>query len=433
MTNKVEILDAIMSSGKTTAILNWFDNNLNQRYIYVTPLLSEAEGRIADTEYGCKYAKFYSPEHATTTYFDEDGVERTISGKGVDFLRLLKEGKNVSCTHALFSEMTKHHLDWIKSQKYIVVLDEELDVISGLDGFTKTDKEFLLDNNTISIDDENGKVSWIRQVPNNGFKYGKFKWLCDEGMLYAAKRSQHMMVVQLPIELIAAAERFIVLSYLFKGSVFDKFLQLHKIDTADFTDVSVDSKGVKERIASLIEVVGLEYTNKFRTGSLSYNWYDESNNKLKPIETAIIGTAKPLGMKSEDVMYTFPKTYAYPPKKNSRKISPNGYKPESIIKGARDEYGNTVINKCWVDCSCRATNELANKRLLVHCLNRYPNAVVQAFLQDYGYGIDEDNFALSEMLQWMFRGCVRKGEKMYVCILSKRMLGLYNKWLESIK
>lgn len=36
MTNKVEILDAIMSSGKTTAILNWFDNNLNQRYIYVT-------------------------------------------------------------------------------------------------------------------------------------------------------------------------------------------------------------------------------------------------------------------------------------------------------------------------------------------------------------------------------------------------------------
>ncbi len=26
-----------------------------------------------------------------------------------------------------------------------------------------------------------------------------------------------------------------------------------------------------------------------------------------------------------------------------------------------------------------------------------------------------------------------KGEKMYVCILSKRMLGLYNKWLESIK
>jgi len=69
----------------------------------------------------------------------------------------------------------------------------------------------------------------------------------------------------------------------------------------------------------------------------------------------------------------------------------------------------------------------------VHCLNRYPNAVVQAFLQDYGYGIDEDNFALSEMLQWMFRGCVRKGEKMYVCILSKRMLGLYSKWLESIK
>ena len=58
----VEILDSMMGSGKTTAILQWIDNKCNtERFIYVSPLLSEVEhgGRI---HRDCKVAKFNSPE-----------------------------------------------------------------------------------------------------------------------------------------------------------------------------------------------------------------------------------------------------------------------------------------------------------------------------------------------------------------------------------
>ena len=41
MANEVEILDAIMGSNKTNGIIKWMDNHPNEKYIYISPLLSE--------------------------------------------------------------------------------------------------------------------------------------------------------------------------------------------------------------------------------------------------------------------------------------------------------------------------------------------------------------------------------------------------------
>ena len=48
MNNKVEVLDAIMGSGKTTEIFKWIDANPEYSYIYVSPMLTEVDtdGRI---------------------------------------------------------------------------------------------------------------------------------------------------------------------------------------------------------------------------------------------------------------------------------------------------------------------------------------------------------------------------------------------------
>ena len=45
MTTKLKIIDYIMGSGKTQHIFKMMLANPNKRYIYVTPLLSEAEDR----------------------------------------------------------------------------------------------------------------------------------------------------------------------------------------------------------------------------------------------------------------------------------------------------------------------------------------------------------------------------------------------------
>ena len=66
---------------------------------------------------------------------------------------------------------------------------------------------------------------------------------------------------------------------------------------------------------------------------------------------------------------------------------------------------------------------------MIHALDRYPNLAVSSYLQDYGYPVDQDQFALSEMIQWLWRGCIRDGKEMTVYVLSARMRGLLEDWL----
>jgi hypothetical protein len=44
--------------------------------------------------------------------------------------------------------------------------------------------------------------------------------------------------------------------------------------------------------------------------------------------------------------------------------------------------------------------------------------------------VDSDMFALSEMIQFIWRGAIRQGKPMKVLILSERMRNLLIKWLE---
>ena len=58
------------------------------------------------------------------------------------------------------------------------------------------------------------------------------------------------------------------------------------------------------------------------------------------------------------------------------------------------------------------------------------NPVTKQFFASKGITVDEDLFALSELLQWLFRSRVRKGEAIDVYIPSERMRSLLEGYLE---
>ena len=95
MTDKIEVLDAICGSGKSSHIFNYINDNPHQRYIYVTPLLSEVHERVPNT---IKTSVFYQPQVVD----DNSKID--------NLLELLTNGDNISCTHSLFRKMTKEHL-----------------------------------------------------------------------------------------------------------------------------------------------------------------------------------------------------------------------------------------------------------------------------------------------------------------------------------
>lgn len=104
------------------------------------------------------------------------------------------------------------------------------------------------------------------------------------------------------------------------------------------------------------------------------------------------------------------------------KINPEDLKKVEVLES----------KQTWLSSNTRATNTLSHKRCLVHCYNRYPTQSVMQYLRDYGVEIDNDVFAISEMVQWIWRSCIRNQEEIYLAIASKRMRFLFLNWLHDL-
>lgn len=419
---KVEILDSIMGSNKTNRIIDWIDSHPNERYLYISPLLSEVDNtsRLATN---LKHVSFEFPstdQHNT---------------KSDDLLAKLESGANISCTHNLYLSMTDKHLDLINKYGYIVIIDEEVGVIDYFSKYTTDDLAYLSANGDITISEEDGMISWVGKELGDNAKYKHFYNLCNAKAVYSTKRSGTMLVTQMPVELFTRAKRVIIMTYMFKGNILDCFLQLKKVEVIPFTEVT-PTEIDKGSIRSLIALQPLDL--KISKLSMSVSGYESMSAKdCVLIQNYIRTTGLKCGAKAVDTMYTFPKEVSAVNKRSGKRVAPRGYITYKTPK--LDEYGEVLTDKkgkplttenyCWLHSACRATNKYSYKWYLAHCYDRFPNTAVNSYLTDYGYSIDRNVFALSEMLQWIWRSRIRKGEPIVLAIASNRMYNLFLDWL----
>ncbi|TNH39319.1 hypothetical protein [Paracoccus haeundaensis] len=405
MNNKVFVLDSIMGSGKTTKIIDWMIANPQEKYLYVSPLLSEVEERIP---VACRDAIGFS--------FPVSDDETT---KSKSFLELLRAGQNVSTTHTLFSLMTKEHLKLIKDQGYILIVDEEVNMIENFS--TKYgDLDSLRAWEVIDVDQQNyGQVKVLKPTDSGSFKY-LFDY-AKTNSLFATKDNNNALVVQLPIELLLSAKKVIILTYKFKGSILSKFLDMNNLTYIPFTEFDMpDEKELKAQIKKLLTIAttpSIDALSK-RAGFLSTTWYNEGNARdFVALRSALASIYRK--HPKDTTLITCPKSAV--DTRHSKSIHDNKYiNPK--VSGPKQG---------WLACHTRATNEFADKTVMIHAYDRYPNRNVDSYLTSWGHSIDRGNYALSEMIQWLWRGCIRNGEPMTVYILSDRMKNLLINWLNS--
>lgn len=418
----VEILDGIMGSSKTTNVLKWIDANCHtEKFIYVSPLKSEvdSDGRI---QRDLDIAKFHSPS-------DED-----FDTKSEHLLELLQKGVNVSCTHSLYLLMSRKHFNEIKKQGYIVIIDEELGVIDSYDTYSQFDLDSLIDLGCVTKQESDGMLLWVREDENfdkSSHAYHKFKRHVENGIIYSTKRKNTMMVTQLPIKLFTVAKRTIIITYMFEGNILSSFLKLKGIKYIPFTDVQINTVS-KSKIKELITLY--EPKNKWKkveTFKLSNTWYtsngkgNASNDDIDFLQKFIECFARQTECNYKDLMFTFPKYRKWD-------TIPRGGAKRKLIKPKRlidrtDEDG--VVEKCWIATQTRATNDYAHKTHLIQLFNRYPNISVKSYLTDYGSDVDDNVFALSELVQWIWRSAIRNSKPITLCIASPRMKELFLNWL----
>jgi hypothetical protein len=406
MATTIELLDAPMSSGKTTGIIKWMNDNPDDRYIYISPLLSEVEDRIPSA---CPSLDFTSPSTAN---------HRT---KGDHLLDLIKKGKNISMTHKLYKEMRKVHLDVMEGKNYTLVIDEEVDFIEQYRGadYSTEDLKLLVEKGIVTIDESQfGKVVWTDDsLDYDRTLYGNIKVMADMGMLYCGKVDGSMLVLHLPLELITKAKRVIVMTYLFRGSVMDCFLRMKGLNVTPFTQVKLcktEAQVLKEA-DSLINLFSTNLVDQVRKYSLSYTWYyNADSNKLKEVASAIRSACRKHGFTKDFIGYTLPKDSINPERRSKNRI---------LVRGFTKEV-------CYIPSTIKATNNLSHKTVMVHAMSLHPNLSVEKYLRNYGQTINKDLYSLSALLQWIWRSRIRKGQSIELCILSDELLALFNSWLD---
>ncbi len=396
----INVVDAGCGIGKTTAIINKMNNDdLSQKYIYITPFLEEVE-RI---KIKCNNRNFVAPE-------DYKG------SKLKDFIRLLEEGKDIVTTHSLFKKLNDKIFDTTLLDDYILVMDEVVDTVEEIQ-ITKSDLK-ILNERYIKLTNDN-KVCWTESDYLG--KLEQYKELIESGNVYAYTSIEGKiisLVWLLPYNIFCSFKQVFVLTYMFNCQIqkkyFDYFRFNYKywyVKNFELTDEKQIYDYSKQK--ALIDVYKNERLNKIGCDyhALSMSWFSKNKNSssIKTLQNNMRSfVTRYANAVSQDVLWTTFQEY------------------RQIIKSKGYTKGFAAINS-------RATNKYKSKRVVMYIGNRFIKPTLKNFFVSRDITFDDEferQFALSELIQFVYRSCIRDGLPIKVYIPSKRMRKSFLNWLK---
>ena len=384
------------------------NQDIEHNYIFITPYRSETK-RIVEN---CKQRNFIAPEHK--------GI-----GKLEDLHHLLEKKRNISSTHALFQMYNEQTIELIKQGGYHLILDEVFDVVQDIDKH-KDDIKSLFKANLIVLDQEDEeRVRWI-DPDYNGWDNREIKQMVESGDV--SYYDETLMLWIFPIDVFNAFNDIIILTYMFSAQEQNYYYNINNID---IKYMGVEKKGddyyfsdncslplYAKKIVDKIHIVDDERLNSIgdKPNALSVSWFKrECEKKGKPLievlENNIYNVFRhKFQASTESFMWTTYKDYY-------KSLKGSGYSNE----------------KCFIQWNARAMNDFRHKIYLAYCVNVYFQPLKKNYYLDHGADVLEDTYALSMMIQWIFRSAIRDNKDIWIYIPSIRMRNLLIEWLKTLK
>lgn len=389
-----------MGAGKTMAAITMMNEEKGTKFLFVTKFLSEVE-RIKEA---CRERDFVEPQH----YKD---------GKLSNLNSLLAEKRNVASTHALFYKYSEETLDAVKKGEYTLILDEVVDVLTFA-SLAEYDVKSLFDFGYAETED--GRVVWLNDdYPPSGV-FGKIKESIET--CFVTRENNQLLVWTLPLELFTAFKEVIVLSYMFDAQLQYYYYKLSGVEIEylgverrngiyRFTNARNSNRVLLPKINILEDDrVNLIGDDRF---ALSSSWYKRAASGQAPYSLLDV-------------------------KNNIYNVFNNKFKSKSsknlwtTYKDYQPLLAGSGYKKGFLECSARATNDWADRNHLAYCVNVFMNPNIKHYFYTRGCAVDEESWSLSEMVQWIWRSSVRKGEEIWVYIPSSRMRWLFSDWVKKV-
>ena len=411
----IKICDAIMGSGKSSSAITYINEHPEKKYLYIAPYLDEAS-RIKEA---CPALKFIEPS---------DNIKDYQFSKARHTMALIERGKNVATTHQAVRYYTPETLELLRSQHYTVIIDEEINIFQQATSISDGDVDALRMAGLLTID-EYGCLAKTK-LEYTGTAFAEIYNLLETRKVIRIPGSglnPPSWYCIYPKEFLEAPEEVIVLTYLFVGSEMEIFLKMNGIDYSfigiDYTDgvyrfcdepryIPEYTKTIHEKIHVLdndkLNAIGNDRT------AMSMAWYKKDDDAIDTLRKNIKNFFRHIVDKSVH--------------KSSERLCGIYTSDKSIWSKLSDKgYKNSALA-----FNCKATNKFRDKTVVAYPVNLFPNVGIKLYYEKHGYNLDEDRFALSTMVQFIWRTAIRDGNEIWLYVPSIRMRTLLLDWMNNL-
>ena len=401
------VCDSIMGTGKSSAAITYMNEHADEKFIYITPYLDEA----ARIKKGCASLHFVEPS---------DKIEKYQYKKSLHTAALIDEGRNITTTHQAFRGYSNETLQRVKEQGYTLIVDENVEILEQCT-IHPDDVKLAADAGLIKI--ENGAYHVTDKVYNGNMLHGLLTTMrCRELIQIKDGHNNKFFYWTLPPELITSFRDVFVLTYLFEGQSLHHLFEIYHIPYT-FIGIHKDDDGTfrfgdlpgytPEYVHHLGEMIHILDNSKLNTVgddyyAMSKSWFERGGDDVDQLKNNVSNCFRHVW---GDI--------------------PADRRLWGTYKGAFNKIKGKGYTKDFLTFNAKATNAYKDRDALVYIANVFMNANEHEFYRMHGIEANQDIYALSIMVQWIWRSAIRDGNEVQIYIPSRRMRTLLKNWIDA--
>ena len=223
-------------------------------------------------------------------------------------------------------------------------------------------------------------------------------------------------------EFLTAFDEVIIMTYMFEGQYLQAYLKLFGLE---YVKCGVDTTygfRLTDRpdappvvdYRSLIHIINDTRLNLVgrKDTALSLNWYNYRGRNHDDI-VALRGAMNKIFERSGEHIPA------------DRQLWTSFKNAEAKLLGPKRRYCSSFLQ-----LNAKATNKYSDRDVVLYLVNRFVDPTLRDFFESRGVMIDEEQFALQEMLQFIWRSAIRQGKPITLYVPSSRMRRLLIRWIE---
>jgi len=376
----ITIIDSVMGSGKSSLFIDKLNKEKDNKFIYITPFLSEVE-RVNKEAPRMRMPNMYN------------------RSKFNHFKQLLENGEDIVSTHSMLSRFDLEVQSYIAVNEYTLILDEITECVSPYKFTSKSDEKTFYEY--FGGVDEDGYLYWNTEVNPPQDYDGRFKkemTLCLNRNLIRLNNSLYLW--ELPVEIFSVFKKVYILTYMFEGSIQKSYFDLYNVNyeyksikegkIVEFKPTTKEDKSEWKNNITILEDDKLNKIGDLKY-SLSSSWYKEMI-KEKGKETIHLKMLK-------DNTYNF---------FTNKAKSTSKFNLWSTFKPYQNKLKGKGYTKGYLPYNTRATNDYREKYALSYLVNIFPHVDISRYFSKKGVKVKSDLYALSILIQWIWRSRIRE-------------------------